>query len=251
LWDDPALRLLRPSAVSVRDLSRGHQLDHVSLLVPVGARLLITSEPEGAGSVLLRVLAGLSRPDSGRIEIAGLTDPTRAGWGRRVAYLGPEPAIHPWMSPREALALASDLLGLEGEEASRRMERALAWAGIPRPAASVPVGRESPQLAQRTALATVMLGDPEVLLLDEPLRGIDADERRRLLNPPGARRTVLLASRYPSAEAGLVGHIALLRHGRVELIARISDLEAAGLPLSIRGLVSLAEQRARAEPVPA
>ena len=106
--------------------------------------------------------------------------------------------------------------------------------------------RGGPPLEQRTAFAAALIGDPEVLLLDEPLRGLDAGERSRLLRLPGRRRTVLLASRYPASEAGHVAHVVFLRGGRVELIVAVEDLVAAGLPLSHRGIGELAAQRASA-----
>jgi ABC-2 type transport system ATP-binding protein len=244
LWSAPSLRLLRPVAVSCSNLSRGRLLDECSIEVPVGIRLLVVAEPEASGSALLRILAGLSRPDRGRIEIAGLTDPSADGWGRRIAYLGPDPGIHAWMTPREALGLAASLLELPPTEAARRMASAIAWARIPPDATDRPVGRGGPPLLQRTGLAAALLADPEVLLLDEPLRALEADERNRILRLPGRRRTVLLASRYPASEEGLATHVAYLRGGRMALLARVDELVAAGLPLSMRGIGALADRRA-------
>jgi ABC-2 type transport system ATP-binding protein len=197
--------------------------------------------------MLVRILVGLSRPQRGRIEIAGLSDPTVYGWGRRVAYLGPEPGIHAWMTPREALELAARLLELPAAEAARRVERALAWVRIPASSADRPVRRGGPPLLQRTGLAAALIGDPEVLVLDEPLRALEAKERAALLRLPGQRRTVVLASHYPANEAGLSTHVALLRNGRVALVASIGDLEAAGHPLSMRGIVALADARSADE----
>ena len=96
-----------------------------------------------------------------------------------------------------------------------------------------------------------MIGDPEVLLLDEPLRALDDTERARLLRIPGRRRTVLLASRYPASEEGLVDQVALLRDGRLALHARRDELTDHGLPLSMKGIVALAELRAAAPPAAA
>jgi ABC-2 type transport system ATP-binding protein len=246
LWSAPSLRLLKPAAVSCVGLRRGRLLDRCSLAVPVGMRLLVVGEPEESASALLRVLAGLSRPDRGRLEIAGMSDPSAEGWGRRIAYLGPEPGIPGWMTPREALELAAGLLELPAGEGARRIERARAWAHLPGDQLDRPVRRGGPPLLQRTGLAAALLADPEVLLLDEPLRALEADERSRLLRLPGRRRTVLLASRYPASEAGLTTHVALLRRGQVVVLARIADLEAAGLPLSTRGIGTLADLRAAA-----
>jgi ABC-type multidrug transport system ATPase subunit len=252
LWSAPSLRVLRPAAVICSDLRRGRDLDRCSLSVPAGARLLVVSEPESSASTLLRVLAGLSRPTRGRIKIAGSSDPSPAGFGLRMAYVGPQTGLQPWMTPREALRLAADLLDLPREEAARRVERAAAWTGIPASALSRPMRRGGPPLEQRTAFAAALIGDPEVLLLDEPLRGLDASERSRLLRLPGRRRTILLASRYPASEAGHVAHVVFLRAGRVELIVPVEELAAAGLPMSHRGIEQLAERRASATgPVPA
>ncbi|HEX7172379.1 MAG TPA: ATP-binding cassette domain-containing protein [Candidatus Limnocylindria bacterium] len=246
LWSAPSLRVLRPSAVSATQLKRSRLLDGCSLTVPVGMRLLLVGEPEESASVLLRVLAGLSRPDRGRIEIAGLRDPSAEGWGRRIAYMGPEPGIPSWMTPREALDLTAGLLELSTADAARRIDRALAWAHVPLDAWDRPVRRGGPPLVQRTGLAAALLADPEVLLLDEPLRALEAEDRSRMLRLPGRRRTILLASRYPASEAGLTTHVALIRGGRLALHAPIADLEAAGLPLSMRGIGALADRRAAA-----
>jgi ABC-2 type transport system ATP-binding protein len=247
LWAAPAVRALRPSAITCSDLTRDRLLDRCNLEVPVGMRLLLVGQPDASASMLVRLLAGLSRPRRGRIEIAGLSDATADGWGRRVAYLGPAPGIHAWMTPREALELAARLLALPAGEAARRVERALAWVHIADPESDRPVRRGGPPLLQRTGLAAALIADPEVLLLDEPLRALEADERSQLLRLPGRRRTIVLASRYPASEDGLATHVALLRRGRVALLAPVNDLEEAGLPLSLRGIAALADIRAALE----
>jgi ABC-2 type transport system ATP-binding protein len=244
LWSAPLLRVLRPAAVTCTGLKRGRELDRCSLSVPHGARLLLVSDPDATASTLLRVLAGLSRVERGEIQIAGSGNASAAGWGRRVAYLGPDPGMHTWMTPVEALHLAGELLELAVDETARRVERAIAWARIPSEAASRPMRRGGEPLQQRTGLAAALIGDPEVLLLDEPLRALEARERFRLLKVPGRRRTILLASRYPASEAGLMQHVAYLRGGRVQLIAPVDALERAELPLSHRGIAALAEMRA-------
>ena len=196
----------------------------------------------------MRVLAGLSHADGGQVRIAGSSDSGAAGWGRRVAYLGPDPGLYTWMTPNEALQLAGRILDLSADETARRAERAIGWARIPATSASRPIRRGGPALQQRTGLATALMSDPEVLLLDEPLRALDAEERSRLLKLPGRRRTIVLASRYPASEAGLVGHVAYLREGRIELIAPVGALERAELPLSHRGIAALAGMKAAGMP---
>lgn len=241
LWNTRALRALQPAAVACVNLRFGRHLDRCSLTVPVGARLLIVSDPAGAASTLLRVLAGLSRPAAGEIRIAGSTDPSATGWGRRVAYLGPMQGFYTSMTPNESLRLAGRLQGLTRDDVAHSSERAAAWAQIPSEARDRPLAGGGAELLERTALAAALVGDPEVLLLDEPLRAIEAWERERLLRLPGRRRTVLLASRYPGTERALVSHVAYLRGGRVEFVSAIAALEARGLSLSHGGLAAFAD----------
>lgn len=247
---------MHPAAVVVRGLRRSLRgerlLDGVDLELPVGARLLLVSRPETSASLLLRVLAGLVRPSSGSVLLAGLrrADDSAAGWARRVAYLPPEPGIYPWLSPAEALDLAARLAGFERGERGRRIEAAIV---VFRLEADVdrPISRGGAAVAQRTALAAALLTDPEVLLLDEPLRSVEPVERARLLHFPGERRTVLLASRFPASEAGIVNQVALLRDGKLAVHAPTADLERGALSLSLQGIEALAELHATGPPAAA
>ena len=131
LWSAPSLRLLRPASVVCSGLRRGRDLDRCSLSVPAGGRLLLVSDPDSSASTLLRVLAGLSRAEHGRIRIAGSSEPGSAGWGRRVTYLGPHPGLRTWMTPLEALHLASELIDLAPAERARRIELAASVGAHP------------------------------------------------------------------------------------------------------------------------
>ncbi len=223
------------------------RLRGIDLSVPVGARLLLVSRPEGSASLLLRILAGLVRPASGSVSLAGVAraDETPMGWRRRVAHVGAQPAIYPWLSPREVLQLAARLAGISGAERERAVDEALDRFGL-LSEATRPMSRSGPGVAQKVAVAAALLTDPEVLLLDEPLRAVDPEERGRLLRLPGRRRTVVLASRYPASEEGLVNQIALIRDGRMALHASVDDLTSAGLPISARGIEELAGRADRA-----
>jgi len=245
LWSSRAVRLLQPAAVICQGVRRrvGGQrfLDGLDLQLAVGSRLLLVAEPDAAGSLLLRILAGLRRADGGSFRIAGAAGPdgSAAGWGRRLAYVGPEPAPYPWMSAAEMLATSARLLGLAPDVARRRIDELVGRWGLGE-GLHRPIRRNGLAYAQRSAVAAALVTDPEVVLLDEPLRAIDPDERIRLLRLPGRRTTLVLASRYPASEAGAVNQLALLRDGRVAVHAPISVLQERGLPLSHSGIDRLA-----------
>ena len=246
LWASKSVRTLKPAAVVCEGVSRRlrgqNVLDDLTLVVGVGARLLVVSRPEESASLLLRVLAGLSRTSSGIVRLAGVARPdsSPAGWARRVGYVGPEAGIYPWMTPREVFDLAGRIAEYETKEIQRRIDR-VAEAYRIGVHLDQPIRRGGEPLAQRVALACAMLTEPEVLLLDEPLRAVEPEERARLLTIPGRRRTVVLASRYPASEAGLVDQVAFLRDGTLQLHEPVEELERRGLTLSQRGIDALAE----------
>jgi ABC-2 type transport system ATP-binding protein len=244
---------MRPAAVVTSSLRRSvggrKLLEGVDLRVPVGARLLLVSEPNEAASLLLRIMAGLVRPSGGTFALAGVprSDEADAGWRRRIGYVGGEQGFYPWLSPREVLDLAGRLADYDAAERVRRIEAAIEQYRLG-PGLDRPVSRGGRPLAERVALAAAMLTDPEVLLLDDPLRSLDPEERTRLLAVPGRRRTVVMASRMPASEDGLVNQVALLLNGRLVIHVRREDLDAQGLPLTLEGIASLAVMRAQAMP---
>jgi ABC-2 type transport system ATP-binding protein len=228
LWRAPALRVLRPATVACRSVTSGRLLDRCSLSLAAGTRVLVVGEPPEAASLLVRILAGLVRPRRGTVSVAGVEGPASTAGARLAAYVGRSPAFAPWMTPREVLGLAASLLGMDRDSARRPTEGVIAHARIPASLLDDPLSSHGPDIAERTDLAAALLGDPEVLLLDDPLRSIGAAERTELLRFEGERRTLVLTSHVPERETGLVTHGALLRTGQVVLVAPIADFRTRG-----------------------
>jgi heme ABC exporter ATP-binding subunit CcmA len=148
----------------------------VDLAVQPGSSLSVLG-PNGAGkSTLLRLLAGLGRPSSGSLEVAG--HPAHAREARaRVGYIGHATLLYATLSARENLIFAARLQRVRDPGA--RADVLLEEEGLAE-VAHRPAGSFSRGMAQRLAIARGLVHDPQVVLLDEPFTGLDRRSAERL-----------------------------------------------------------------------
>lgn len=193
--------------------------DRVSLVLEPG-QLLILTGPNGAGkTTLLRILAGASRPDAGRVIIDGTPlERSRPALRRALGYLGHEPFLYPELTARENLRFWARVYGLEGP-VDAAAGRALREWGL-EDAADRPVRTFSRGMRQRLGLARAMLHRPRLLLLDEPLTGLDDDGRRRFVDLLDAHLrqggAAVAATHEPMPEPAGAGGAAVARRARLE-----------------------------------
>ncbi|MCT8354088.1 MULTISPECIES: ATP-binding cassette domain-containing protein [Photorhabdus] len=137
--------------------------------------------PDGAGkTTLIRMLAGLLKPDSGSIEIMGL-DPIKDGVQVRfeLGYMPQKFGLYEDLTVLENLNLYADLRGLLGDERKKIYEQLLTFTDLTRFTGRL-AGKLSGGMKQKLGLACTLLGKPKVLLLDEPGVGVDPIARREL-----------------------------------------------------------------------
>ena len=191
--------------------------------------------PNGAGkSTTLRMLTGLTPPTAGTATIGGVRYLDLPNPGRVVGVMLDAAAAHAGRTGRETLRVAGQLLGTSTAEADAMLERVgLAGAEKRR------VGQYSLGMRQRLGIAVALLGDPEVLVLDEPANGLDPEGirwMRGLLQDFAARGgTVLLSSHLLSEVQATVDRLVVIGRGRIVAEGDLREL-LAGSGTRVRGL---------------
>jgi ABC-2 type transport system ATP-binding protein len=208
-------------------------LDGVSFDVQPGEILGLLG-PNGAGkTTAFRVLSGLLPADGGHIERDGApASPADRGYRARLGVVFQEPSIDLKLTGRENLALGAALYGLPRAHAARRIDDALALMELGARAGEL-AATYSGGMRRRIEIARVLLHDPDLLLLDEPGRGVDPEALRRIWDQLGTLRhtrgvSIIVTTHQPE-EAERCDRIVILDGGRVC---------ATGTPDQLRGRVA-------------
>jgi ABC-2 type transport system ATP-binding protein len=200
-------------------------VNQVTLELRSGITGLVGSN--GAGkSTLMRLITGQLRPDLGRLEVLG-----HDAWGtsakRHVGYCPEVDTFYEEMSGRRFVEAMARLCGYPRPEARRRTEAALECVGMSGRAERCLRGY-SKGMRQRIKLAQALLHDPELLVLDEPLSGIDPVGRWefvRLFRDLAAHGKCLLISSHELEELEkLTDHIAIMAHGRIAAVGSVAQI---------------------------
>lgn len=177
--------------------------------------------PNGAGkTTTLRMIAGLLRPDAGTICVAGidaLADPVAAK--RIVAWVSDEPMIYDKLTPREYLEFVAGLWGLPSPLAEQRATGLLDWLDLA-PHAQERCEAFSKGMRQKVALAGALIHDPYLIILDEPLTGLDAASARQvkgvLRERVGAGGTVIMTTHILEVAERMADRIGVIAEGTLE-----------------------------------
>ncbi len=186
--------------------------------------------PNGAGkTTTLRLLLGLATPDAGSATIGGRPYVDHTQPARRVGSALEAASFHPGRTARDHLRVYAPQIGVP----DGRCDEVLALVGMAE-AANRRVGGFSMGMRQRLALATTLLGDPQVLLLDEPANGLDPEGiawlRQFLRYLAGQGRTVLVSSHVLSEVEQTVDDVVIISHGRLVQACSLEQLEAMARP---------------------
>jgi ABC-2 type transport system ATP-binding protein len=203
-------------------------VDDLDLTVRAG-ELYALLGPNGAGkTTTLRMTAGLTKPDSGTIRVFGvdaLADPVAAK--RLIAWLPDEPMLYDKLNPMEYLEFVAGLWGVPGKVARARAQELLEWLALWEHRRERCEGF-SRGMKQKAALAGALIHDPKLLMLDEPLTGLDAAMARQVKDLLQDRvrggATVILTTHILDVAERMSDRIGIIQHGKLLAEGTLDEL---------------------------
>lgn len=201
-------------------------IQDISLSLPKGLHVL--TGPNGAGkTTLLRILAGISAPTTGQVALNGMVLPADSvRFKAHMGYLPQHFGIYPEMTAQKFLRYFAELKGIPAAVAGAKVEEVMDIAQI----SSLPnkILRDwTKGMRQKVGIAQGLLNDPDLLLMDEPLSGLDPEERFyfcNLFSRLASERIVLLSTHIISELTDLADSILLLNNKKLKFKGPISAM---------------------------
>lgn len=187
--------------------------------------------PNGAGkTTTMRIITGYMPPSEGRVEVAGF-DPVEdpVGAKSRIGYLPESPPVYPEMSVVTYLNFVSDLKRIPRSQRAHQVDQAMERTGLTGVRHRL-IGHLSKGFRQRVGIAQALLGEPPVLILDEPTVGLDPRqiiEIRELIRDLAGSHTVLLSSHILPEVQALCQRVIIINRGRLVAEDRTENLSAS------------------------
>ena len=183
--------------------------------------------PNGAGkTTTIKMLTGLISASGGEATLFDDPVPSPRALAR-VGFLPENPYVYPYLTPTEFVELCARLSGLSARAARSRTRQVLDQVGVLY-AADRPVRRLSKGMLQRTGLAAALVSDPELLILDEPMSGLDPVGRKEvrdlILDERKNGRTIFFSTHILSDVETMCDRVAILRKGEVVVSGRLGEL---------------------------
>ncbi len=197
----------------------------VSLRIPEGSTFGLVG-PNGAGkTTLFSIVAGFLRPTSGSVTVLG-AGAVGESLLSKLSVLPQDARFRKGVPMGSQLALCARLQGYTPAEAGSEVRRVLGLCGMEDYAERVP-DKLSHGMAKRMAIAQAFMGDPQIILLDEPLAGLDPAQARRirlLIQQEAGRRTFLISSHVMADIEMLCTHVAIIKQGEIAAQPSMQEL---------------------------
>ena len=225
------MSLSRPVALALRGLSKRFDrpaVDALDLTV-YGGEFYSLLGPNGAGkTTTLRMIVGLLKPDAGSIAIFGtdaLADPVATK--RMTAWVSDEPMIYDKLTPIEYLEFVAGLWGIDAQTAEAAARGLLDWLGLT-PHTNERCEGFSRGMRQKVALAGALVHEPRLIILDEPLTGLDAGTARQVKEVLQQRVrngcTVIMTTHILEVAERMADRIGVIANGRLIAEGTLDEL---------------------------
>ncbi len=220
-----------PAALELRGLSKTFErpaVDALDLRVRAGEFYALLG-PNGAGkTTTLRMVVGLLTPDAGSVSVLGvdaIADPIAAK--RKMAWVSDEPMIYDKLTPLEYLEFVAGLWGIDAAKAEVNARELIDWLGLG-PHADERCEGFSRGMRQKVALAGALVHDPRLIILDEPLTGLDAGTARQVKDVLQGRvragDTVIMTTHILEVAERMAERIGVLANGHLIAEGTLSEL---------------------------
>ncbi len=204
-------------------------LDNLSFKIRKGEIFGLVG-PNGAGkSTFISILTSVIKPTSGDIIINGYSIRQHAGKVKKqIGYVPQDIALYPGLTGLDNLRFWAGIYGLDGRLKKDRVDEALSIAGLAEKARER-VDRYSGGMKRRLNIAVALLHHPDILVMDEPMVGVDMQSRMYILDAikelKQSGRTIVFASHYADEMKKLCDRIAVLDRGAVRAVGTLSQLQ--------------------------
>jgi ABC-2 type transport system ATP-binding protein len=189
--------------------------------------------PNGAGkTTTIKMIVGLLQPTSGKVEVGGYDTQTQTLQAKAISgYVPDEPNLYAKLTGRELLHFVGDLFGIQQQQIDRRTEELLRLLDLSQ-AGDDTIDSYSHGMQQKTALATALVHDPKVLVLDEPTIGLDPKSARlikdilRQMAERGA--AIFLSTHILEIAERMCDRIGIINQGRLIAVGTMDELRTLG-----------------------
>jgi len=200
-------------------------LDNLSLTVHQG-EILGYLGPNGSGkTTTFKVLLDLIRPDSGTISFFGRSANLQAR--EQIGFLPENPYFYMYLTAEESLHFYGQLKGMSGEERKSRIPALLQLVGLDHAAGRI-LKKFSRGMLQRIGIAQALVNDPDILILDEPMSGLDPTGRKQMrdiiLGCRNQGKTVIFSSHILSDVEMMCDRAAVIQNGKLREIVQVGNM---------------------------
>ena len=221
----------QPSTIQLSELSKwfGAKVAVSDVTLGIGPGVTGLLGPNGAGkTTLLRLITGLQRPSSGQVSVLGSDPRENVDLFRRMGMVPEDESVYPHLTARQFVRLNAGLMRVPDPEAAT--ERSLTTVELTG-AADRSLAGFSKGMRQRAKVASALVADPEILILDEPLNGADPVQRASLIRLfvglGGEGRTVVVSSHVLAEVERMATRLVAMVDGRLAAVGTVSQLREA------------------------